>query len=382
MRYAEIGLYKVMRIAQLIDSLNVGGAEKLQITFMRAALSSGLETTLITFNAYPEKHYYQELKSMGVRIIEIKGRNLFDPFLFIKLVEILRTEKFDVLHTHLTYSIILGGLAGWVTGTPVVASIHNLHYAYSWHFLESTSLKYFTKRRIAVGWEVAKTHKAYNNQRHIEVIQNPVDLAQILLPEERIKIRAEITPDASRLLIISVGRLVVGKGYGDLLDALNDLRHTHPNLLLIIVGAGSYLESINEKIKTLNLEDHVKLLGMRADVPALLVASDIYVSASHAEGLPISILEAMSAGLPVVSTGVGDIPLIVKPEFGICVPPHQPSQIANALRLLLEDPDRRKRLGSLAREYVAEHHSIDKWLADLMSVYNQVISAPKNVKIK
>ncbi len=366
-----------MRIAQLIDSLNIGGAEKLQIIFMRAALSRGIEPTLITFNSYPEKHYYNEIKSMGIKIIEIKGRNLFDPALFLKLVETLRTEKFDVLHTHLTYSIILGGLTGWVTGTPVVASIHNLHYSYSWHYLESTSLKYFTKRRIAVGWEVARTHQAYNNQRHIDVIQNPVHHAPMFSVEERMKIRAELSSDTSRLLIISVGRLVVGKGYGDLLDALNDLRRTHPNVLLIIVGTGSYLESINEKIKNMDLENHVNLLGMRSDVPALLAASDIYVSASHAEGLPVSILEAMSAGLPVVSTGVGDIPLIVKPEFGICVPPHQPSQIADALRSLVEDPDRRIRLGSLARKYVAENHSIDKWFDELMDVYNQVILAQK-----
>ena len=125
-----------MRIAQLIDTLNIGGAEKLQIMFMRAALARGLEPTLITFNSYSEKHYFHEIKSMGVKIIEIKGRNLFDPILFGNLVRTLRIGKFDVLHTHLTYSIILGGFAGWVTGTPVVASIHNLNlYAYSWRYL-------------------------------------------------------------------------------------------------------------------------------------------------------------------------------------------------------------------------------------------------------
>ena len=115
-----------MRIAQLIDSLYVGGAEKLQVTFMRTALARGLQPTLITFNCYPEEHYFRELHAMGVKIIEIKGRSLFDPILFRKLVQTLREEKFDVLHTHLTYGIILGGLAGWLTRTPVVASIHNL----------------------------------------------------------------------------------------------------------------------------------------------------------------------------------------------------------------------------------------------------------------
>ena len=362
-----------MRIAQLIDTLNIGGAEKLQVTFMRAALARGLEPTLITFNSYPEKHYYNEIRSMGVRIIEIKGRNLFDPALFRALVKTLRDEKFDVLHTHLTYSIILGGLAGWITGTPVVASIHNLNlYAYSWRYLESISLKYFTKKRIAVGWEVARTHQAYNNQRHIDVIQNPVEPTPILSDEERVRIRSEIAPSPSNLLFITVGRLVEGKGYSDLLDAMDELRRTGPEVFLAIVGTGSYLETINKKIEDLGLKDHVRLLGLRSDVPALLSASDVYVSASHAEGLPVSILEAMSAGLPIVATGVGDIPLIVRPDFGICVPSHQPAEIALALKDLSRDPDKRLRFGSLARQYVVENHSTDGWLDQLLDVYNQV----------
>ena len=365
-----------MRIAQLIDSLSIGGAEKLQVTFMRTALKRGLQPTLITFNCYPEKHYYRELKAMGVEIIEIRGRNLFDPVLFKKLVQILRDGKFDVLHTHLTYAIILGGVAGWLTGIPVVASIHNLNsYAYSWRYLESVILKYLIKCRIAVGWAVAKTHQAYNNQHHIDVIQNPVEPIASFSDEEKLAIRTEITPDPSRLLLITVGRLSEAKGYGDLLDALNELRQTYPQVFLVIVGAGDYLRAITAKIKSLELDGYVRLLGLRSDVPTLLAASDIYVSASHWEGLPVSILEAMAAGLPVVATNVGDIPLVIKPEFGICVAPHQPSQIAAALGYLVENPEQKANFGSKAREYVIQNHSSDVWLDQILSIYDQVITA-------
>ena len=370
-----------MRIAQLIDSLTVGGAEKLQVTFMRTALSRGLQPTLITFNCHPEQHYYRELKSMGIKIIEIKGRNLFDPILFKKLVQILREEKFDVLHTHLTYAIILGGVAGWLTGTPVVASIHNLNsYAYSWRFLESIALKYFTKRRIAVGWAVAKTHQAYNNQRHIDVVQNPVEAIPSLSEKEKLEIRTGITPDPSRVLLITVGRLSESKGYGDLLDALNELKQIHPEVFLVIVGAGNYLQAITAKIESLELDDHVRLLGLRSDVPTLLAASDIFVSASHWEGLPVSILEAMAAGLPVVATNVGDIPLVIKPEFGICVPPHQPSQVAVALKNLIENPEQKVSFGSKAREYVTQHHGSDVWLDQILNIYDRVIPARNHAR--
>ena len=365
-----------MRVAQLIDSLNVGGAEKLQVTFMRTALSRGLQPTLITFNSFPEKHYYRDLNALGVKIIEIKGRNLFDPFLFRKLVQTLRDEKFDILHTHLTYSIILGGLAGWLTGTPVIASLHNLG-VHSWRFLESVSLRFFTNRRIAVGWAVAKSHQTFINRYPIDIVQNPVEPIPRLSEKERHKIRTGITTDSSRLLLITVGRLDEAKGYGDLLDAIDELRRTHPPFLLVIVGAANILHAINAKIKSLKLDDHVQLLGLRSDVPSLLAASDIYVSASHSEGLPVSLLEAMAAGLPVVATNVGDIPRVIKPEFGICVPAHQPSQIAAALRRLVESPEQKKRFGAEACKYVSQHHSSDAWLDQTLNIYHQMLSAKK-----
>lgn len=363
-----------MRIAQLIDSLTVGGAEKLQVTFMRTALSRGLKPTLITFNCSPEQHYYRELKSMGVKIIEIRGRNLFDLTILRKLVRTLRNEKYDILHAHLTYAIILGGIAGWLTGTPVVASLHNLG-SHSWRFLESVVLRFFTNRHIAVGWTLAKSHQTFINRYPIDVIQNPVEPISSLSEIERLNVRTGITTDSSRLLLISVGRLDESKGYGDLLDAVDELRRTHSQVLLVIVGTGNFLHAITAKIKSLKLDDHVRLLGLRSDVPSLLAASDIYVSASHSEGLPVSVLEAMAAGLPVVATNVGDIPLVIKPEYGICVPAHQPSQIAAALRYLVENPEQKARFGYKAREYATQHHSSDIWLDQILNIYDQMISA-------
>jgi glycosyltransferase involved in cell wall biosynthesis len=365
-----------MRIAQLIDSLNVGGAEKLQVTFMRTALSRGLQPTLITFNSCPNQHYFRELKSMGVEIIEIRGRNLFDPVLFRKLFQILRDGNFDVLHTHLRYSNILGGIAGWLTGTPVVASIHITAYAgYSWRFLESVVLKFFANRRVAVGWMVAKTHQRYIIKYPFDVVQNPVEPISILSEMENLEIRTKNNLDSSRLFLVTVGRLTESKGYVDLLDAVDELRRTHPQVLLIIIGAGDFSHAITSKIESLKLDNHVRLLGLRSDVSSLLAVSDIYVSASHLEGLAISLLEAMAAGLPVVATDVGDNPLVIKPEFGFCVPAHQPSQIAAALRYLVENPEQRAQYGANAREYVTQHHSSEVWFDQLLSIYDKLIAS-------
>ncbi len=358
------------RIAQLIDSLNIGGAEKLQVTFMKASVNHGIKPTLITFDRRPEQHYFHQLEELGVRIIEIKGRNLFDLERIKNLVQLLHKEKFDVLHTHLTYSIILGGLAGSITGTPVVASIHNLKPD-SWPFLESFALRFLTRRRIAVGYTVAQTHQSGLNRYPIDIVLNPVEPIAVLSEPERQKIRTEIAGDPSRLLLTTVGRLIEEKGYSDLLDAIHQVRQKHPHILLAIVGAGEFQGTILQQMAALQLEDHVKLLGLRSDVPRLLAASDIYVSASHWEGLPVSILEAMAAGLPVVATNVGDVLRVVKPQFGLCVPPHQPHQLAAAVCQFVENPEHCIRSGTAARAYVSESHTSTVWLNQLLDIYTQ-----------
>ncbi|MGH2524638.1 MAG: glycosyltransferase, partial [Anaerolineales bacterium] len=184
-----------------------------------------------------------------------------------------------------------------------------------------------------------------------------VNLAPSLAAAERAAIRAELAGDPARPLLVAVGRLSHQKGYGDLLTAFATLRQTHPHAALIIAGGGGRHAELSAQIASLHLDHHAWLLGARNDVPRLLAASDIFVSASHWEGLPVAVLEAMAAGLPIVATSVGDVPRVVSAEAGLIVPPHQPDLLAGALRTLLDNPVQRQRLGEAARAYVTRNHS-------------------------
>ena len=114
---------------------------------------------------------------------------------------------------------------------------------------------------------VARLTQTWLNRYPLDIVLNPVEPIARLSDEEKLKVRAEITPDLSRLFLITVGRLHEAKGYGDLLDALDELRRTHPQILLIIVGIGTFQQTITEKIHSMKLDNYVRLLGSRADVP-------------------------------------------------------------------------------------------------------------------
>lgn len=360
-----------MRVLQLIDSLYSGGAEQLQVTYAKATMARGDIPTIVSLATFPNSPIPDQLRSMGARLVEINGRNLVDPARFSRLVSFFRAERFDVIHTHLTTATILGAWAGFLSRTPVVASLHNIRPDVH-PFLEAASLTIGARRIIAVGDAVAQIYRKRLPGRKIETIFNPVEPGLKLTSTERSALRRELTGDETRPLILCVGRLEPQKGMFDLLDAMAIVRDSNPSALLLIAGQGTLKEDLQKKITELHLGESVKLLGIRTDVPRLLAASDIFALASHWEGMPVSALEAMAAGLPVVATRVGDMPQIVKPTSGILMDPHQHQQLAAALQTLLDNSTRRESMGRAGQAGIASHHTPDRWLDSLYRIYSEV----------
>jgi glycosyltransferase involved in cell wall biosynthesis len=162
-----------------------------------------------------------------------------------------------------------------------------------------------------------------------------------------------------------------------MIDAFARVHRQDPRAFLVIAGAGNLFEKIKNKISELYLESAVNCLGARSDVAELLAASDIYASSSHWEGLPVAVLEAMMAGLPIVSTSVGDIPRVVTSDTGILVPPHEPVCLAEALSELVRAPEKAHAMGTAARRRAMQEYSLDTWIKRLTSLYEETLSFSK-----
>jgi len=147
------------------------------------------------------------------------------------------------------------------------------------------------------------------------------------------------------------------------------LRRTYPAVALIIAGEGRLESEVQQQIGSMGLTDHVFLLGRRDDVPDLLAASDVYVSASLWEGLSVATLEAMAAGLPVVATQVGEVPRMVVAGAGTMVAPQDPEALAQALASFLESPAKRQLVGATAKAHVARYYDANTWVQQLLALY-------------
>lgn len=365
-----------MHIAFVINALRAGGAEKLIATFAQAIQDSEHRLTVITLRenvAAAEK----EVADAGAQIIHLHHRKMFHPGRFRRLVALCKVESFDVIHTQLTMANILGGLAGWLTHTPVVTTVQNT-YMHSeerplHRLLENWVFRHVVDRPIAVGTSIADAHAHRIGDRSFTIIPNAVTIPEPLDTTVRIAVRQSLVdqPDDTCILM-AVGRLEEQKGFPDLLDAFAQVHITHPHTQLFIAGIGSLHDELAAKINALGLETAVHLLGLRHDVLQLLTASDIYVSSSWWEGLSVALLEAMAAGLPSVVTDVGDTSKIFTSDMGRMVPSRQPQVLAAAMCDLIEKPDKWQQMGANAREAVIRGYS-DTVLADkLLQVYADI----------
>lgn len=369
----------MIRVAIVIDSLQTGGAQKLITAFTSQSSKYGIHPVVINLREGKSSVMSQTIESNGVEVFNLSARSLFSVKRLRWLIRFFKGEEIDIVHSHLLYANILGSVAGYLARIPVVCTLHSTHTERGSRLrllkaLEDFCLRNFATRILAVGQEVAAAHLERYKRRVVDVIPNGIPEPDAVPHQTRERLRNELAGDKSNLIIITVGRFEPSKGYHDMVNAFKLLQKNNRKSRLVMVGSGSLHDSIRSQVETLDLGQSVVLAGERHDIPQLLASSDIFASSSHREGLPLSLLEAMMAELPIVATSVGDIPNVVTEEMGIVVPPRQPAELAAALEELATSPERRREMGRAARVRALREYSLDVWMKRHVRLYNEMLN--------
>jgi glycosyltransferase involved in cell wall biosynthesis len=370
-----------MKVAHLIDTLWWGGAQIVLVDFANVAIPRGLDMLVIVVRWKMESPYPLLLEQAGARVRFLDATTLLDVTILPRLVAMLREEKVDILHTHLSHANIWGGIAGKLAGVPVVATLHNIRLPAKRQIslgpmIERFVLRFLTRRLTAVGQTVADSHAVDFPGEKVRIIPPPVKMLTELSEMERNRIRKEIAGDAYQKIALAVGRLVPQKGLSDLISAFSKVHRQHPDAVLVLAGDGHLRAELEAQAKSLSLNGSVRFLGYREDISDLLGACDLYVSSSHREGFSRAMLEAMSVGVPVLATSVGDARHLLADGRGALVPPGDTQAFAGEFSRLLYSPGACQALGQNGRAYVQKYHSVDAWLDALLEIYTSLAGKP------
>ncbi len=370
-----------MHICQVIDGLPNDGAQRLIVYFAQQARLKNDRMTTVFFSDDNSRIVLDALAEAGCETLFLPMRRLYNPIWGIDLAKYLRSMKVDIVQSHLSYANILSAMAGRLAGIPVAATLHTSNYKNQYYRpvifrAEMAMLRYFSSSIIAVAKAVADVYRPFLGKKSPEVIPNPVTAIPRLAEAVRNKIRNQYLPRPDALLMIFVGRLTAPKGCRELIEAFQLTEKAFPDARLIIAGRGEEKDNLEKKIGEYGLAGKITLLGERSDVPALLAASDLFVSASYWEGMPVSVLEAMAAGLPVIATRVGGVPEILEGR-GVMAPPREPEALAKEMAALMENPDRMRYLGLAGQQYVLNHHSPAKWYSHMISHFKSLMKKMK-----
>jgi glycosyltransferase involved in cell wall biosynthesis len=360
----------------MIRTLETGGAEMQVVNLLRAMDRETFDISVwSTHGGGPLK---EVLRSEGIDVVSHDFGFYLSPIAIRKLANKLRDERVQIVHTHLFQSGILGRLAARLAGVPLV--VHTLHAPSSWKrrhgfktrakiWLDSYVCNHLTDVNTATSQWVKKyqTDIGKVDPNQIDVLNNCVNIGGFD-PE---KFPSSLVLNGRTIrrsdnVVINVARLHPIKGQDVLVEAADRVIQSVPDALFLIVGKGESLPSLQEQINLTNLKERVLLTGERRDVPALLLVSKVFVLSSLSEGVPISLLESMAAGLPSVTTRVGGLPNVVhEGRTGLLVPPGDPDRLARSIVDLLTDEERRAHMGKQAREQAIREYSAES-AADAM----------------
>jgi glycosyltransferase involved in cell wall biosynthesis len=317
------------------------------------------------------------LKEADIPVWHLDKRPGFDPKLFVALDRVFKEVQPHVVHTHL--SVLRYALPGLLRRrVPVV--VHTLHNM-AQHETDTFGqvVQWFAFRKlvlpVAISREVAASFKRVYGLECKAMVPNciPVDNYRRSMGD-RFRWREKERFGRDVFLFICVGRLEPQKNPMLLLEAFSELDDERAHLVML--GEGSLRGQLTSYIREHGLDRRVHLLGQRNEVPECLAASDVFVLSSSWEGNPLAVMEAMAAGLPVVSAGVGGVPELVESgQHGLLIRPGDRAGFTNALRTLLNNPEKRAAMANAARARAMAAFNVDRMTQGYANLYRQAVAA-------
>ncbi len=377
-----------MKVFQFLCGRAWGGACAVVLAITRALIERGDEVWVLSFDPETDRRFLEA----GARLVRppfwFRSINPTDLLLLGYFWRLCLREKFDLVATHTSKGGFLGRLAARMAGVP-----HVVHHAHGLSFCRPISpravrfyvaLERFAAKSGDLIIAVNEHQRRLAVQLGVEVeertctVPNGIDLSRFE-HADRDATRRRLGFNASTLLIGAVGRMEAPKGFPYFIQAIPRVLQRIPSAHFVIAGDGELRSSLELEAQRVGVADRTHFIGFQRDIPNILAALDIFAQPSLWEGLPVSLIEALAAGKPIVASDIeGNREIVDDGVTGVIVPPADSRALADALVDLALRPERAQHLGRNARHAAKERFSEERMVRQVLATYDRLLaSAPR-----
>lgn len=364
-------------ILHLISSGGFFGAERVLLSIAECFGKNGFNVCVgaLQDERNPHLEVVAEAQKKGLPTFVLESRGRFDLGTIFSLRRYIKENNVSILHTHNYKSDLTGLAAAKLSGIPIVATAHGFtdmdRRVGAYETLDRMALKMFFHKVVLMTDKMLENIPSHKKK----VIPNGINTEKF---SGNKALRGAVRQKwglSDEIVIGTVGRLSVEKNQALLIAAFKDLPHAHRRFKLMIVGDGPQMKALKDLAAGYGLAEKIIFTGLVRDTSSVYAAFDIFVLSSLTEGVPLTILEAMASGVPIVSTAVGAIPGMVKDDkTGYLVPSGDTVALTEKLSQLSQDAGLRERIRQNALLHVNENYTLERMCREYRKIYEEVLN--------
>jgi glycosyltransferase involved in cell wall biosynthesis len=376
-------LVRPIKVLHVVTRMNTGGVAVLLDDLMSSFDPRLVEATLLTGSCDETEEDYLSVRKQNYRLVRVAClQKKFNPQkdiqAFLEIRRLIKSFHIDVVHTHTSKAGFLGRLAA-STVKPKPVRVHTFHghlltgYFSSWKtkvvYSIEKFLEIFTDSFVAMGSQVRNDLESIGLGKRAKFNVFFPGLPSRVFEPKPIA-RQELGLKENGTYILFVGRMTAIKRPERLLDSIEELVNRKVNVQVLAAGDGELLAGLRDQAAQADLP--ITFLGWRSDIPKLIAASDIAILTSDNEAVPLTLIEASMAGLPLVSTNVGSVSDVLVNDLNGYLVDSEPAALADAVQKLAIDPVLRGIMGGAGRERATRYFSLEKMCADHTELYQHL----------
>jgi glycosyltransferase involved in cell wall biosynthesis len=362
----------------IVPCFGFGGLEQVVINIVKELDRSRYNPSFCSLLA-PVPEMFEKIKALDLPCYVLDKGEGFNCWLPFRIARLLRRNRIDLINGHDIGATLFAAFATRLAGIGKI--VHTDHSQILTKHKFMPVYRWVLKQRVSCSITVSENLERFLisnfglKRERVITIPNGIEVDRFAKGQDTSYLYREFGIDEKARIIGSIGRLTEQKGMRYLIEAFSKVNHDVPDTMLIIVGDGELRGDLEKLSETLSIRDNVIFTGIREDTPELLELFDIFVLPSLWEGQPLTIMEAMAAGKPIIATDVGgNSEILDSGKYGVIVPSGSPVALAGAVMGLLGDEDSAKKLGADAEDYCARELSSVSMVRKYERVYEAVLS--------